>query len=86
MSKIVQFNKGNDEEENCCETCDLVREHMTYVMDYESPEELFVILREFAEEAKKLALMEYLIAELDAKVKLLDHLEYGCDEDCDCEE
>jgi hypothetical protein len=84
MSKIVQFNKGNVEEESCCETCDLVREHMTYVIDAESPQELFDVLREFAEELKKLGLKEYLVKELDAKVELLDYLEYGCD--CEDEE
>jgi hypothetical protein len=86
MSKIIQF-KGNEEEQHSCPTCDLILEHMAYVMDAESTEELFDALSELVQDAKDLGLKEYLVHELNTKVALLDHLEYGCcEEDCDCEE
>jgi hypothetical protein len=86
MSKIIQF-KGNEEEQHSCPTCDLILEHMEYVLDAESPEQLFEALSELVHDAKDLGLKEYLIHELDAKAALLDHLEYGCDcEECNCED
>jgi hypothetical protein len=83
---VVPFNNGNEEEpESCCETCDLTLETLSYVIDAESTQELFDVLREFAEECKRVGIKEYLISELDSKAELLDILEYGCcDEECDC--
>jgi hypothetical protein len=83
---IYPFNKGNEEEpESCCELCDLTIETIGYVIEAETTEDLFNVLREFAEECKRVGIKEYLISELDSKAELLDHLEYGCsDEDCDC--
>lgn len=88
MTKIIQFNQGN-KEEHCCPNCDLVLSYIGEVIESESPEELFEVLSELVLEAKELGLKEYLIAELEAKVELLDQLEYGCDgncEDCNCDE
>jgi hypothetical protein len=82
MSKIVQFNKGNvEEEENNCPFCELVSEFAEYIKDCDTESELVEILHDFANESSKLGVMNYLQQEITHKIELLDHLEYG-----DCEE
>jgi hypothetical protein len=83
---VIPFNNSENEEESCCELCDLTIETIGYVYETASTEELFNVLREFADECKRVGVKEYLISELDSKAELLDHLEYGCcnDVDCDC--
>jgi hypothetical protein len=85
MSKIIQFNKGN-EEEHSCPVCDLAFEYMNLVVDAESPEQLFEMLSELIHEAMDLGVISYLHQEISHKEELLDRLTYSCcDEECDCD-
>lgn len=88
MSKVIQFKNNQEETESCCEFCDLTLEFMEYAKETESEEELFNVLREFANEVSVLSLRQYLTQELSNKVELLDTLTYGyCEDDCDeCED
>jgi hypothetical protein len=95
MSKVIQFNNKNQEEqESCCEYCDLTLEFMDYAKQCDNEEELFNVMRNFANEVSVVALKQYLEHELSHKVELLDSLTYGCCEDecdgccgeCDCED
>lgn len=81
MSKIIQFK--NEQEEHCCPSCDLAEEYMDYVIDTETPSELFSVLRDLVQEAKDLGVKDYLVHELESKSNLLDYLEYGQFEDED---
>lgn len=83
MSKIINFNKEEIHEEHSCETCDLVDELMTAVLDSESHEDLYATLFFYVEEAKKLGFKDALKLDIEHKLNILDAVE--C-EDCECDE
>jgi len=78
---IIPFN-GEQEDEHCCRTCDLVLDFVDVVKEHGNDDEaLFAILSEMASQAKSIGIQEFLIREIDSKINLLEHLE----DECDCE-
>lgn len=83
MSKVIQFNNQQSEEQHSCPMCDMIWEFMGYCKEAESEEELFEILSGLTEEAKALGQKELLVSQVNQSMELLDHIYGTCD--CDCE-
>ena len=81
---IIPFNQNNEDEDYCCESCDLAQEYFFMLLDKlenSSFEEAYGVVRELVEEAKNLALIEFLEHEMEYNADLLDRLKYGDFED-----
>jgi hypothetical protein len=88
MGKLLKFQQ---EEECDCGVCELVEEYSEMIIDCESVEELQGLLRELIIEAKESGRKEYLMADIDFKLDMLNDsdeqdfcAECGSDDECDC--
>jgi hypothetical protein len=87
LAEIYNFNNNSNEEESeyCCPSCELAQEYFGILLDIlqnKTLEDSYSVIRELVEEAKSLALIEYLQQEIENKAAMLDHLVYGeCEED-----
>ncbi|TPF17946.1 hypothetical protein [Priestia megaterium] len=78
MAKVFQFQQQGQEE--CeCDTCSLVGEYYTNILNAENEVELFHWVSELTAEAKKLATKEALIDDIAFKAELLEDMESELD-------
>lgn len=82
---VIPFNNEEEQDYCPCPSCDLINEFIPYVIDAESPQELFEVLNDFLHEAKTLGIKEILTRQINASINLIDSLDGCCDdEECDC--
>jgi hypothetical protein len=84
MTKIINFNKVEEQEEHTCETCELVDDLMETVLNAESHEELYETLFFYVDEAKKLGFQNALRLDIEHKVDVLNAINE--EDECDCED